>query len=125
MESPIESSAVSLWTDIAARLQSTLNETTYSTWFGQVRGLALDDVRLVLAVPNDFTREWIEGHFLGLIGAAVDDETGRSLRVDLQVVPLEPPAQAAKLPSPLPPELEQIVPVAPAATNGRPPMNPK
>jgi chromosomal replication initiator protein len=129
VESPTELTAASLWTDIAARLQSTLNETTYSTWFGQVRGLSLDDGRLVLAVPNDFTREWIEGHFLGLVGAALDDETGRSLHVELAVVPAEPPP-AVGLPSPLPAELEQNggapAPAAVAAPRAdRPAMNPK
>ena len=39
----------------------------------------------MLAVPNDFTREWIEGHFLGLIRAAVNDATGHERRVQLTV----------------------------------------
>ena len=30
----------------------------------------------MLSVPNDFTRDWIEGHFLDLIGAAVRDAIG-------------------------------------------------
>ena len=47
--------------------QRRLNETTYRTWFDDVEGLELTDDEFVLAVPNDFTREWIEGHFLGLI----------------------------------------------------------
>ena len=34
----------------------------------------------MLSVPNDFTREWIEGHFLDLIGAAVRDATGAETR---------------------------------------------
>ena len=45
-----------------------------------VRGreaVELTDDAFVVAVPNDFTREWIEGHFLGLIQAAVRDATGR------------------------------------------------
>jgi chromosomal replication initiator protein len=49
----------------------------------------------VIAVPNDFTREWIEGHFLGLIGAAVRDVTGQERHVGLTVserAPLEAPA---------------------------------
>ena len=35
----------------------------------------------VVAVPNDFTREWIEGHFLGLLRAIVQDATGRERRI--------------------------------------------
>src|SRR5262249_27393457 len=56
-------------------------------------GLAIADESFGVGVPNDFTREWIEGHFLDLIRAAVKDAAGKPLRVQLQVVePLVPPA---------------------------------
>lgn len=108
VEPPIELTAASLWTEISARLQGTLNETTYSTWFGEVQGEELEDDNFVLGVPNDFTREWIEGHFLGLISAALEDATGRELRIDLRVLgPATPP------PLPLEAELEPEAPPAP------------
>ena len=46
---------------------------------------SLTDDAFALAVPNDFTREWIEGHFLGLIRAAVKDATGHERRIQLTV----------------------------------------
>ena len=70
MEHQIELTAESLWSEVAGRLRGALNDTTYGTWFGEAQGLELNDDEFVLAVPNDFTRDWIEGHFLGLIGAA-------------------------------------------------------
>ena len=81
MERQTELTAESLWDDVSARLREALNDTTYSTWFGEVGGASLDDDTFAVAVPNDFTREWIEGHFLGLIGAAVRDVTGQERRV--------------------------------------------
>src|SRR4051812_34696714 len=81
VEPPIELTADSLWTEISARLQGTLNDTTYVTWFGGARGVDLVGDSFVLGVPNDFTRDWIEGHFLGLIKAALADTTGRELRI--------------------------------------------
>jgi chromosomal replication initiator protein len=89
----IELTAESLWTDVSARLRGALNETTFGTWFGGVTGSELDGDAFVLAVPNDFTREWIEGHFLDLIRAAVKDATGSERRVRLRVASAEP-AQA-------------------------------
>ena len=85
MEDQIELTAESLWSDVSGRLRSALNDTTYGTWFAHTAGLALDDGRFVLAVPNDFTRDWIEGHFLELIGAAIRDITGRDRAIELQV----------------------------------------
>ena len=100
MDRPIELTAESLWNEVAGRLKGALNETTYRTWFAEAEGTELSDDAFVLGVPNDFTREWIEGHFLGLIGAAVRDVTGQERRVALSVtertpadapVPLEAP----------------------------------
>jgi chromosomal replication initiator protein len=85
VEHQIELTAESLWSEVAGRLRGSLNDTTYGTWFGEARGLELDGGRFTLAVPNDFTRDWIEGHFLGLIGAAIRDVTGAERAVELRV----------------------------------------
>ncbi len=90
VDGQIELTAEDLWSDVSARLREALNDTTYSTWFGEVSGAELDADTFAIAVPNDFTREWIEGHFLDLIRAAVKDAGGADLRVQLRVLE-EPP----------------------------------
>jgi chromosomal replication initiator protein len=89
VEPSIELTAESLWSEVASRLKGALNETTYRTWFNHVEGLELSDDEFVLAVPNDFTRDWIEGHFIGLISAGVGDATGRERRIQLAVTEVE------------------------------------
>jgi chromosomal replication initiator protein len=85
VEQPIELTAETLWTEVAGRLKGALNDSTYRTWFGEVEGLEVTDDTFVLAVPNDFTREWIEGHFIELMRAAVRDATGQQRRIQLTV----------------------------------------
>jgi chromosomal replication initiator protein len=85
VEGQIELTAESLWDEVANRLKGTLNDTTYRTWFGEVSGSELADANFVLGVPNDFTRDWIESHFLGLIGAAVHEVTGDDREIQLRV----------------------------------------
>jgi chromosomal replication initiator protein len=85
VEPSIELTAEGLWSEVAGRLRGALNETTYRTWFDHVEGLDLNDDEFVLGVPNDFTRDWIEGHFIGLIRAAVGDATGQERQVQLSV----------------------------------------
>jgi chromosomal replication initiator protein len=85
VERPLELSAETLWTEVAERLRGALNDHTYSTWFEAARGSALDDDVFVLGVPNDFTREWIENHFRGLVEAGVRDTLGSERRVEFQV----------------------------------------
>jgi chromosomal replication initiator protein len=96
---PIELTAESLWNEVAGRLKGALNETTYRTWFAEAEAADLSDDAFVLGVPNDFTREWIEGHFLGLIGAALRDVTGQERRVALTVterMPVVTPSPTAE-----------------------------
>jgi chromosomal replication initiator protein len=85
VEHQVELSAENLWEEISGRLKEALSDGTYSKWFGDVRGLELDDDTLALVVPSEFTRDWIESNFLGLIGAAVRDILGGERVVDLQV----------------------------------------
>jgi chromosomal replication initiator protein len=106
VERQIELTAEQLWNDVSARLREALNDTTYSTWFGEVGGAELDNDTFAVAVPNDFTREWIEGHFLDLIRAAVKDTGGSGLRVQLRVME-EPP-----VPAPAAPATPNVVPSA-------------
>jgi len=110
VEHQIELTAESLWDEVASRLKGALNEATFGSWFGSAEGVALTDDAFTLSVPNDFTREWIEGHFLGLIRAAVKDATGHERRVHLSVrdesgpeivdgIALEPPVHRAPEPA--------------------------
>ncbi len=85
MERPRELTADDLWNEVADRLKEALNDTTYRTWFDQVAGGDVSEEAVVLTVPNDFTREWIEAHFLGLVQAAVREFTGDERPVRLQV----------------------------------------
>jgi chromosomal replication initiator protein len=117
VEDQIELTAESLWSDVSGRLRSALNDTTYGTWFAHTVGVALDDSRFVLGVPNDFTRDWIEGHFLELIGAAIRDITGVARTIELRVMDISaapaPPAGLSEHPAPRAAPVERLVPHRP------------
>ena len=82
MEKPIELTAEGVWDEVSRRLREALNGNTFSTWFAEVEALEINDRELVLTVPNDFTRDWIDGHFLDVITAVVDEVAGeRSVRL--------------------------------------------
>jgi chromosomal replication initiator protein len=85
VEQPLQLSADALWTDVSARLRDALNESTYSTWFAGAEGGELDDDTFVVVVPNDFTRQWVEGRYRGLIEAAVEDALGEGRDIQVTV----------------------------------------
>jgi chromosomal replication initiator protein len=94
VDQSLELSADTLWTEVSARLQEALNDQTYGSWFSDAQGEVLDDGALAIAVPNDFTREWIENHFFGLIQAAVRDTVGEDRRVEIVVRETDAPTQS-------------------------------
>ena len=89
MEPSLEIRADDVWAEVSTRLREALSERTFDTWLSQARAGALSADEFVLAVPNDFTREWIEGHFLSLLQAAVCDVVGdeRAVRIAVATEP--------------------------------------
>ncbi|HWQ24131.1 MAG TPA: chromosomal replication initiator protein DnaA [Gaiellaceae bacterium] len=85
MEHAIDTSAESLWDAVAARLRETLSTAVYDTWFAQAEPKALAEGRLVVAVPNEFTRGWIEGHYRGAVAGAAREVLGREVPVAFAV----------------------------------------
>ena len=81
VEHATEITAENLWESIAGRLREALTETTYETWFGHVGAVSLRDDKLVVEVPNDFTRDWIQGHFFDFVSGAARESLGRDVVV--------------------------------------------
>ncbi len=110
MQRTSELTADALWSDVSARLRDALNDSTYTTWFSQAAAGDLDGEGFVLVVPNDFTRNWIEAHFRGLLEAMVRDSLGaeRPVRVAVrehqQVQELRSPPPAPRSPEGLNPK---------------------
>ncbi|MEO8289410.1 MAG: chromosomal replication initiator protein DnaA [Gaiellaceae bacterium] len=95
MQRPAELSAETLWTEVQARLRDALNESTFTTWFAGVDAVGLDGEGFVLSVPNDFTRAWIEDHFLDLIQAGIRETLGGERPIRLAVLEADESAPAA------------------------------
>src|SRR5215813_15219087 len=74
-----------LWQGVSGRLRDTLNETTFQTWFGEAEAGGLGDGVFTIVVPNDFTREWIEEHFLAFLRSAASEAHGSELRIAFRV----------------------------------------
>ncbi len=111
MENAVEPTAERLWSDVSSRLRETLNETTYVTWFGDASAGELRNDTFSLVVPNDFTREWIEGNFLSFVKGAVRDALGRDVRIALTVREQDAvPGEVVDLPAPVRAAAEGTIP---------------
>ena len=98
-----DAAATRTWETISQRLREALNPSTYDTWFGGTEALEASPERLVVGVPNEFTKTWIEGHFGSLLNAAAAEH---ELVVELRVAVSEAVRAAAEAepePDPEPP----------------------
>jgi chromosomal replication initiator protein len=97
VEHPAETRADDLWNAISGRLRDTLTETTFDTWFGQAHPRSYNGGQLLVEVPNDFTRDWIEGHFLDVVSrVAHETAPNRAIvrfTVGERIAPRQTPAQ--------------------------------
>ena len=115
-----ELTAEDLWNEVADRLKDALNDTTYRTWFDQVEGGDVSQEAVVLTVPNDFTRNWIEAHFFGLVQAAVRELTGDERPVRLAVRTERDPSETV-----VPAETDSASSITPPARTASGGLNPK
>ena len=67
MNTRSDNDAAGVWSDVSTRLKDTLSESTWSTWFAGVSPVGMDAESIEVSVPNEFARQWIEGHFSALV----------------------------------------------------------
>ena len=68
-----------IWLSALGELQLQVSRQTYDAWLKDTQGVSVDDNSLVVAVPNDYTREWLEQRLEGTVCRAVQRVAGRPL----------------------------------------------
>src|SRR4029434_4518373 len=79
--------AAAIWTACLESLDGA--GSTHKAWLAQIRPVAVADNTLVLAVPDEFVKEWIEQRYAPTVTAALERVAGRPLDVHVTVGPLE------------------------------------
>ncbi len=70
------------WQLILSELSKELNKPSFETWFNLSRPVSLENNRLVVEVPNDFTKEWFETRYQTQIVNALKAITGENYSVN-------------------------------------------
>src|SRR5262245_45295887 len=79
--------AAAIWTACLESLDGA--GSTHKAWLAQTRPVAVAGDTLVLAVPDDFVKEWIEQRYAPTVVAALAQVAGRPLNIRVTVGPLE------------------------------------
>jgi chromosomal replication initiator protein len=106
--------AAAIWTTCLESLEGA--GSTHKAWLAQTRPVAIADDTLVLAVPDEFVKEWIEQRYAPTMTAALARVAGRPLHIRVTVGPLEDTGA----------DEEQVrQPAAPRPAADRPQLTPK
>jgi len=73
------------WEKARAWIRGRISEQVFETWFGPVALHELGEDAAVLAVPNNFFKDWLSNNFADLIQEALLVETGRAVAVRFTV----------------------------------------
>ena len=79
--------AAAIWTACLESLDGA--GSTHKAWLAQIRPVAVAGDTLVLAVPDEFVKEWIEQRYAPTVTAALGRVAGRALDIRVTVGPLE------------------------------------
>jgi chromosomal replication initiator protein len=92
-----------LWDAVRLRLRQSISDSAFDTFFADAQPVAVSDGNLVVAVPNEFTRDWITSHFDGFVSSAAEDAGGQDLAVTFTVAEravVQPPVAPAAVANP-------------------------
>ncbi len=77
--------AEGLWMACAGALREQMTDSTWKSFFQEIRGVSYNGEQLVLAVPSALVKERIEARHLGVLRDAVAGVTGGGVAIELTV----------------------------------------
>ena len=80
---------ISVWNNCLQIIENNIDPQQFSTWFKPIRPVSLEGAKLVVEVPSDFFREYIEGAYKELLRLTIR----RAIGADAQLFYLVRPVQ--------------------------------
>ncbi|MDR3680017.1 MAG: chromosomal replication initiator protein DnaA [Flavipsychrobacter sp.] len=74
------------WEKCLGIIKDNVNWRTYQTWFEPVRAVALTENILTLQVPSQFFYEWLEEHYVELLGKTIKRVLGKEGRLEYRII---------------------------------------
>ena len=76
-----------LWADASEQLRNRLGNERFERWLAPLKVLSKDGPEILLAVANEFMRDWIEHHYSKRITEALELDGARRVTFALKVAP--------------------------------------
>lgn len=85
MESNQENMHILLWDKCLAIIKDNVNWQTFRTWFEPIHAVSFQKDTLTIQVPSQFFYEWLEEHFVDLLGKTIRRVIGKDAGLNYQI----------------------------------------
>ena len=75
-----------MWEKFQEKIKERVGKTTFETWFSPIKLNRWEEKTLVLEVPDEFFKDWIETHYREVVSQTIE-ELGSQAQVTLEVNP--------------------------------------
>ncbi|WP_338752435.1 chromosomal replication initiator protein DnaA [Bacillus sp. FJAT-52991] len=70
-----------LWSKVLQSIEKKISKPSFDTWLKSTKAHSLQGDSITITAPNDFARDWLEGHYSQLISGVIGEITGEQLAV--------------------------------------------
>lgn len=80
---------ISVWNNCLNFIEQNIDPKQFAVWFRPIKPLSLDDSTLVIGVPSEFFREYLEDAYLDILKAALKKELGVAAKLRYVTAPVQ------------------------------------
>jgi len=97
----MERQAIDLWQKTLSTLETKLSKPSFETWFKQTAPVSVERNTLIISVPNDFARDWLESRYSNIIRDTLSSIMSSDMSVKF-VIPQQVVEEVPVAPTPKP-----------------------
>jgi chromosomal replication initiator protein len=75
-----------VWDSCLKIFRDNINYQSYRTWFEPIKAISLENDVLTIEVPSQFFYEWLEEHYVDIIGKTIKRELGKNGRLEYRIL---------------------------------------
>ena len=65
-----------IWQATLDQIEEKMSKPSFETWLKTTKPVSINDDSLVISVPNEFTKDWVQGRYADLITSALQEVVG-------------------------------------------------
>ena len=88
-----------LWDTLLGEIKNEVTEQVFTAWFMPIRPVSVSEEKLVLGVPNEFFKNWIQERYVSILQSHLNRIANKKIDLEFEVVPQEETQAPSKEPS--------------------------